>query len=272
MTPPPRVAVDREAITAAIEQNLFALAPLFALLPGAETGEGEEGLWSLTDVAFPFFNSVLATAAAPERADAAIERVIARARRKRVPVLWWTGPRTRPSDLGARLARHGFEPDEPAPGMALELAHLPARTAAPAGLEVERVRDGATLAAWVSTFRAGFALERELERPWVDWLLALGLDDRSPLRHYLARLDGEPVGTASVLCAAGVAGVYNVATVPAARRRGVGAEVTRVALAAARDQQGFAWSILHSSAMGVRVYRALGFREHCRIGIYFWMG
>lgn len=272
MRTPPLGAGERAAAAAAIETNLFELAALFSFLPGAETGRDDAGCWTLSGVPFPFFNSVVATAASPERADVAIERVVARARRRGVPVLWWIGPSTRPADLGARLERHGFERDEPAPGMLLELAHLPARGAAPAGLVVERVSDAAALAAWVTVMRIGFGIESELEAPWRAWLSAVGLGDDSPFRHFLARLDGVPVATASVLLAAGVAGVYNVATLPAARRRGCGAEVTRQALAAARDREGQAWSILHSSPMGLRVYRALGFRAHCRIGVYFWMG
>ncbi len=91
----PLRAPDRDAIVAAIEENLFALAPLFRHLPGAEAGSGPEGRWSVTDVAFPFFNSILATDVDAGGADAAIDAVLARARRRRVPVLWWTGPRTR---------------------------------------------------------------------------------------------------------------------------------------------------------------------------------
>ena len=147
-----------------------------------------------------------------------------------MPVLWWTGPRTRPRDLGARLERHGFARDDEAPGMALELARLPAAAAPPPELTVERVESGAALAAFVATFRHGFGIDAAFERPWVNWLATLGLGDGAPMRHFLARWEGEPVGTATVLLAAGVAGVYNVATLPAARRRGVGAATTRAAL------------------------------------------
>jgi ribosomal protein S18 acetylase RimI-like enzyme len=268
----PLLSPDRDAIVAAIEENLFALAPLFRHLPGAESGAGPEGRWTVTDVAFPFFNSILGTDVDAAGADATIERALARARRRRVPVLWWTGPRTRPRDLGARLERHGFARDDEAPGMALELARLPAAAPPPPALTVERVESGAALAAFVATFRQGFGIDAAFERPWVNWLATLGLGDGAPMRHWLARWEGEPVGTATVLLAAGVAGVYNVATLPAARRRGVGAATTRAALVAARERDGCAWSILHSSPMGLRVYRSLGFREYCRIGVYFWMG
>jgi len=72
----PLQSPDRDAIVAAIEENLFALAPLFRHLPGAESGAGPEGRWTVTDVAFPFFNSILGTDVDAAGADATIERAL----------------------------------------------------------------------------------------------------------------------------------------------------------------------------------------------------
>ena len=80
---------------------------------------------------------------------------------------------------------------------------------------------------------------------------------------------GEPVATATSFFAAGVAGVYCVSTVEPARRQGIGAAVTLAALREARDL-GWSIGVLGSSEMGYGVYRRLGFREYCRIGLYEW--
>jgi GNAT superfamily N-acetyltransferase len=262
---------SRDDLVAAIEENLFAMAQRFRRLPGAEGGEGEEGIWTVTPIRFPFFNSIFRTRVAPESTAATIDRAVARAARRGVPFLWWTGPQTRPADFGRALIARGFTRDADAPGMALEIARLPPGPVGPAGLAVEPVEGDPAVGDWLAAFRAGFDIEAEFEPPWRHWLRAVGLGPEAPMRHFLARLGGEPVGTVSLHFAAGVVGVYNVATVPAARRRGIGAETTRRALVWAGERRGATWAVLHSSTMGVRVYRALGFRELCRVGVYFWM-
>jgi len=82
-------------------------------------------------------------------------------------------------------------------------------------------------------------------------------------RYFLASLDGERVGISTAVLTRPSGGIYSVATLEPARRRGVGSAVTWAAVDAIRDW-GCSAAVLQSSEMGYPVYRAMGFREVTR--------
>lgn len=79
-------------------------------------------------------------------------------------------------------------------------------------------------------------------------------------RIHLASLDGENVVTALAFDHDGDCGIYNVATVEHARRRGLGTALTAYAVAQARER-GCTTATLQSTEMAERVYAAVGFRD-----------
>ena len=77
---------------------------------------------------------------------------------------------------------------------------------------------------------------------------------------FVAYLDAEPVACAMTLVSHRVAGVFYVATVEHARRRGLGDALTRTAARAGFDMGAdLAW--LGASEMGAGLYRRIGFEE-----------
>ena len=82
------------------------------------------------------------------------------------------------------------------------------------------------------------------------------------LRTFLAIREGKPVATSTLMAEAGVAGLYNVGTVPDARRTGLGRLVSLAALAAGREA-GYRVGVLQSSRLGEPVYQAIGFEQRC---------
>jgi ribosomal protein S18 acetylase RimI-like enzyme len=77
---------------------------------------------------------------------------------------------------------------------------------------------------------------------------------------FVAYLDGVPVSCAMTLVSHGVAGVFYVATVESARRRGLGDALTRVA-ARAGFELGARAAWLGASEMGADLYRRIGFSD-----------
>ena len=77
---------------------------------------------------------------------------------------------------------------------------------------------------------------------------------------FVAYLDGAPVSCAMTLVSHGVAGVFYVATVASARRRGLGEALTRDA-ARAGFELGARAAWLGASEMGADLYRRIGFTD-----------
>jgi ribosomal protein S18 acetylase RimI-like enzyme len=204
-----------------------------------------------------------------DRADRMIESRVEACRTRNVPMLWWTGPSSLPVDLRARLERHGFLL-EPAFGMAAALQfYSPASGGDDPTIVIEPVEDASTLETWSGVLCDSFGAPRRFGDAFAELAAAIGLDARSPFRHFLARVNGEPAATCSLFLGAGVGGIYDVATLPELRRRGIGRAVTRAAMSEARAL-GYRMAILHSSTTGVGMYRSLGFREVCAIGQHIW--
>jgi GNAT superfamily N-acetyltransferase len=258
---------------AAIEANWVGVFGYWSHTPSIEVHDDEPDLrWYTTPgVPVPLFNHVYSTRLAQEEnVDARIEEVMGSFAEREVPFMWSVGPFTQPSDLGARLESRGLSREEEMPGMAVDLRaineDLPSSAHA-----TERVSSTEVLRECIEIMRVGFELPELTSEVLFEAFTAMGLTAESPLRSYVGRIEGEAVAASSLFLAAGVAGIYNVATLPKARRQGLGAAVTLEGLREAREL-GYHIAVLQSSAMGLGVYRRLGFEQYSTYSVYVGTG
>jgi GNAT superfamily N-acetyltransferase len=261
------VDTSQASMVNAIEANLFAFFPQMSAWSRADVYDEPEFLWTLSDLPFPLFNSVLRARVA-DAIDERIDHRIAVCRERGVPLLWWTGPSSVPGDLDRRLEARGFLL-ESARGMAAALDPAPP-PADRGAVTIEPVTDISTLRSWCRVLCNAFGAPLDFGAAFEDLALTIGLERPSPFRHFLAREGVTPVATCSLFLGAGVAGIYDVSTAPDYRRRGYGARVTRCAMDEARAL-GYRIAVLHSSQLGIGVYRSLGFEDLCAIGQYVWV-
>jgi GNAT superfamily N-acetyltransferase len=250
-----------EAIRAAIDLNWRASSRAFGLDPATVIRDDDELFWYVTGIPSAAFNSIMYANLAPERIDVAVAELHALRERHGVPIGWLVGPSSRPADLGTHLLARGLRHQVDLTPMTRSLVELPAVEPV-AGLTIERVEDPSTYEAWIVAEQRGFASHDDDDGGLAVLRRAMGIRHGFPLHLFLGRLDGAPVATATLLPAGGIAGIYDVSTVPDARRRGIGTAMTLAALQAARGL-GYETAFLQPSAMGRPLYERIGVRQRC---------
>jgi GNAT superfamily N-acetyltransferase len=258
------------SLISAIEENLFSWIPLFGKIWESRVNGPPGVIRSISDIPMSLFNSIMGAVLPEEDVESTIEYVMMDAKARKVPVLWWVGPSTRPVDLGDKLKNSGFSVDDDGPGMAVVLENLNKELQLPEGISIWAAQDDSSWWEWCRTMALGFEIPRaKLDFAVDSWHYLLSRLSSETTIAYIAYLNEKPVATSMLQLGAGVAGIYAVATVPEARRKGVGAQVTRYPLMQARGM-GYKVGVLQASEMGYSVYRSLGFQEYCRICSYVW--
>jgi ribosomal protein S18 acetylase RimI-like enzyme len=107
---------------------------------------------------------------------------------------------------------------------------------------------------------AGFEMPPAFAEHLAETVAPMGDVPDSPVRVVVAKLDGVPVSSAMAVTVGALAGVYNVATLPEARGRGLGRATTLAVLHDARAR-GASMGVLESSEMGFSVYERIGFHH-----------
>jgi ribosomal protein S18 acetylase RimI-like enzyme len=227
-------------------QSMRTLAPL---LDGGETREWDGLLVAATGLPVPFLNIAFVTRPLRDP-EGSLQTVIEYFDRRELPfvVRVRDGVDER-TELIAEAS--GLPYQDAVPGMAL--SPLPP-TEAPA-LEIRTVSDPAALRQYARVLAGGFGMPAEMS-------LAFAAEAQLQVPDYLlylGYLDGQPVATSALLMSHRVAGVYNVATLPEFRKRGIGEAMTWHAL---RDglEAGCLLGSLQASEMGRPVYERMGFQ------------
>jgi GNAT superfamily N-acetyltransferase len=141
-----------------------------------------------------------------------------------------------------------------APGMLVELPG-PADRGRGADLTIEVVIDEAARADYLRAMGPAYGLDPQR----VDRVANARMLAAPGVTLYLGRAGSEPVSTGMSIVAEGVAGVYFIGTLPAARGRGYGEAIT-ARIHADATAAGCHAAILQSSPSGLRVYERLGYR------------
>lgn len=241
--------------------NYEAIGAIAAVTPGVE-------LWLRDDViitsneAFPYADATHACLlqATPPTLDNLIAEIIDYFQAKGLPPTIFVSPACMPADLTECLIRRDFAPQTEVEAW-LAFEHLLNFAVPPLGLKiaVEPITK-ANVAAFVKAMLTAFEMPGELE-PFMVQLTepSVGLPG---VFHFVALLDGQPIGTCSLICYQKFGILGGVGVVPA--HRGSGA-VTNLIFKAARiaQEQGVEVLLLQTAAGTLleRLLRMGGFKR-----------
>jgi len=183
---------------------------------------------------------------------------------RNIPFTWHAGSKNIPEDLKELLVKREFQ-IETQPGMALNLNRIPDKNKIIPNFEIIKIMNSEQVKMATKVFCTVFDFDPEI----VTDLLEASLDTKNS-DYYLGLLDGTAVSTSGVFYGSGVAGIYFVSTLSEARMRGIGTASTYKTLLDAKEK-GYQWAILHSSEMGLKMYKKMGFDHYADITQCMWM-
>lgn len=260
-------SVSSPALISAMDVNLAAFWAAYGRAKGCAMQQTPDVLWFYTGVPHPLFNGV--DAASLDAADCRpiVDALQAHIDARGAPAMWWIGPRSTSDALDAVLVQQGLEPLGEVPGMAVDLVSLASDKAAIADFSVERVTNAKQQALWARIAAIGTEFSADAINVLEKLEATLNDDGYKAQHRYLGFLNGRPVASSALVLEAGVAGIYAVATIPEARKRGIGRIMTELPLREAR-QMGYRVGILQASSMGYPIYKKMGFGDVCAYRIY----
>ena len=250
--------MDREARRRLADENLLVRLELTRRYVGDPRG-GTPRFGAVKVLAIgvdaSYFNSVFVVDPASRLEDivAGIEWVEARGLPVMVRISEELDPRLRPAVEARGLTAH----PSPMPVMALE----PIPPILPAPPDAVEIRTGR--GELFDDFHVALESGDVIRRVFGPDLVA-----DPDVRLVVAYLDGEPVSCGAAIRSGSTIGVYAVATVERARRRGIGRAVSWATIDAGRAAWRGTIAVLQSSEVGLSVYRSMGFEEVARYYLY----
>lgn len=236
--------------------NLLGLFGRFRALPQTVDLSGPDVAAQATAVRHPMFN-VVAGARFGEDARGRTREVATYFLKRRLPFLWWVDPAPGSRGVGATLLDLGLQ-SVPVVGMHTTLGEYDGHGFEPASAGDPR---------FVDLVMEVFAMPELVREP----LLASSHVLDHDAVHLLAVEGGRPVAAGSGIDSDGSWGLYNIATLPTHRGRGIGLQLVQ-ALLSEGARRGHRDAVLHASPMGLSVYRRAGFEPVVELTQYVWPG
>lgn len=246
------------SLVALMEASVLDYWGTYALTKGGRRERLGQGLFVQTAIPASLFNTVILYGSDSATVETALALAAESTRASGVPVRWRVGPSADSAALRARLEKAGLQTAGASPAMIMDLSQLPPPPMI-AGLEIAAATGAEARRAWGKLAIDAFEMDNDIGVVMGECEATIPPELFADQPRFTGYLDGEPVAVSSLVMTRGLAGVYAVATLPNARKRGIGAAMTLHAMAEGL-RRGAKLATLQASSMGRPVYEKIGFR------------
>ena len=259
--------VTSDGLLTALESNMVAFWSAYGRAKGTTLQATSGVVWFYTGIQVPLLNGVFPAKLQPDEVEATFTNLQAKIDERGAPALWWIGPQSKPDNIGSLLEQLGLQPAGEVPGMAVDLAVLDDRPEALSNFTIQKVSGAEMQSRWARLAGVGTGFPDAVSEAMERLEATLNDPQYQAQQRYIGFLNGDPIATSALVLDSGVAGIYAVATIPEARRKGFGRLMTVIPLLEAR-RMGYRAGILQASSMGYSIYQKIGFRDVCKYRLY----
>jgi len=255
--------------TNSVFQSIRGFFGIMAGHPGSVLIDGPPGTCLITGIKHFQMNGIFRNALGGDEGDGAFEEALAPFLEREMPFIWWMSPPGSPADMADRLMKKGLSHGGDCAGMSLDLAGWRVEENSTTGVLLREVESRKALDDFTIPLGTAFELPDFVVDAFTGIADKVGYGAEKHWRHFIATVEGRPAASASLMLQGSIASIWNVATLPELRRRGIGTAVTAKALREAK-RAGCTRAVLISSSMGLGAYKCLGFRECCTISQFIF--
>lgn len=217
---------------------------------------GDGVFYYVSGINYAVWNGVMQdTAAVPT--DAEIDKAIAYFGSRKLPFMWWSECK--------RLEEKGFVFGGNLMGIAADISGgVPNYESS---VEVKVISSDEDMKIFSQMIADGFAIDALQEFQ----ALASAVMKSGENIHFMAYVEGKPVGVISLAISPGAAGIWNMVTLPEYRKKGVGSSLVHAAMVEAKKRNFQAvMAILMPKGMALGVFTKFGFKEMCQFPFYVY--
>ena len=213
------------------------------------------------NVRFPLFNGALGVRLSRKEARIHLARDQNFFQEKQLPFCWWVDSAAEPAGLGKLLEEGGMESPGPYVTLVTDLKRRMRGPSVRSDVEVREVHEPESFAIFMELVQEVFGLSSGVCDGYGEVLRSRCGPGR-PWHHYLAYLNGEPVGACSLFYSGGIALMAHGAVLPSYRCQGVAsATVDRVMRDASALGATYCGALLMASQQARPLLNRFGFTE-----------